>query len=101
MNVPSYVQSLLETASYEFDWYKNNPGYAAGYTLAIRKRSDYQTAGTFRKEIERLQKWVNRQEGGEMLILGLPKVTHHCTQYAYVTIFDPVMLHLEKFIKNK
>lgn len=102
MIIPIFVQNLLKGARWEFGPYRKNPDYAVGYTISIRKRSDYQTAKTFRAEIERLQKWVNRQPGGNCKILLVPKETHHCKQTAVVTIYDPIMLQLEKLdlIKN-
>lgn len=96
MNIPNYVKSLLAGAHYELGLCHKSPDFAAGYTITIRKRSDYQTAKVFRAEIERLQKWVNRQPGGECKILLVPKETHHCKQIAVVTIYDPIMLQLEK-----
>ena len=96
MNIPNYVKFLLKGARYEFGSWRKNPNYAVGYTISIRKRSDYQTAKVFRSEIERLQKWVNRQPGGHCEILFVPKETHHCKQTAVVTIYDPIMIQLEK-----
>ena len=96
MNVPNYIKVLLSGSRYEFVLCNKSEDYAAGYTIAIRKRSDFQTAKVFREEIERLQKWVNRQPGGDCKILLLPKETHHSKQIAVVTIYDPVMQHLEK-----
>ena len=93
--VPIFVKNLLRGAKFHFGTFKNNADYAVGYTIEIRKRSDYQTAGTFKKEIERLQKWANRQPGGDCRILMVPKETHHCKQIAVVTIFDPIMMRLE------
>jgi len=31
-------------------------------------------------------------------VLDMPKVTHHCNQVAVVTIYDPVMQMIEKYI---
>lgn len=103
MIVPNYVQTLLKGARWELDLCRKNPDFAPGYTISIRKRSDYQTAKVFRSEIERLQKWVNRQAGGDCKILLVPKETHHCKQIAVVTIYDPIMQRLEKLdlIKDK
>lgn len=41
MNIPNYVKSLLKGARYEFGSWRKNPNYAVGYTISIRKRSDY------------------------------------------------------------
>ena len=96
MIVPAYVRNLLQGAKFEFVLCSRNEDYAPGYTVTIRKRSDYQTAKVFNKEIEKLQKWVNRQPGGNCKVLLLPKETHHCKQVAVITIYDPIMLQLEK-----
>ena len=47
------------------------------------------------------EKWVERQAGGEMIILEFPKETHYRRQYAVVTIFDPVMKYLESYIPSE
>ena len=96
MKVPNYIQILLSGARWELSFCRKSPDFAPGYTISIRKRSDYQTAKRFAEEINRLQKWVNRQPGGHCEILSVPKETHHCRQYAIVTIYDPIMLQLEK-----
>lgn len=96
VRVPKYVQLLLSGSRFEFGICHKHPEYAAGYTIRIRKPSDYQTAKTFNAEIARLQKWVNRLPGGHCEILSTPKETHHRTQNAVVTIYDPIMLQLEK-----
>lgn len=96
MTIPKYVQLILKGSHYEFDISRRHPDYAPGYTIAIRKPSDYQTIKVFKKEVESLQAWVNRQPGGHCEILSIPKETHHCKQIAVVTIYDPIMLQLEK-----
>lgn len=85
-----------------------NPSYAVGYTIDIAKYSHYETAQAFRKEVERLINWANRQEGAaadldimNAYALSIPSETRHKSmQYATVTIFDPVMRHIEKYIPN-
>ena len=102
MKVPKYVQELMARSQYE---YVNAKGehYAAGYTLRIEKRSPYTQADTFRREIERLVRWANRTPAGPdtAYILYTPQDTRHCTQYALITIFDPVMQRVEKYIPQK
>ncbi len=98
MNIPKYVIDLMSRAKYNYTSSGNN--YAAGYTVDIAKYSHYETADTFCKEIDRLQKWVERQSG-EMIIISRPILTQHTfMQYATVTIFDPVMQKIEKYIEK-
>lgn len=101
MKIPKYVTDLMSRAKYHYDLCGENPDAEAGYTIQIRKYSHYQTINTFRNEIDRLKKWVERQDGGEMIILSFPAHTIHKTmQYATVTIFDPVMQHIERYIEE-
>nr|DAS46926.1 MAG TPA: hypothetical protein [Caudoviricetes sp.] len=97
MTVPKYVIEMISRAKYEFDFFKNNAYYAAGYTIRIRKSTPYTKIDTFKSEIERLKKWVQKNNG-EMRILDIPTETHYVNQYAVVTIFDPVMKHIENYI---
>lgn len=97
--IPKYVQELMSRAKYNFDLPGKNQNAAAGYTIEIQKRSHYETADAFRHEIDRLKGWVERQPGGEMIIISRPAHTVHKTmQYATVTIFDPVMQKIECFM---
>lgn len=99
MKIPKYVIDLMSRAKYNFTASGNN--YSVGYTIDIAKYSHYETADTFSKEIDRLQKWVERQ-GGEMIIISRPILTRHkIMQYSTVTIFDPVMQHIEKYITRE
>lgn len=99
MNIPKYVQEMMERSQYEFDFYKSRQGYAAGYTIKIRKATAYTRIDTLKGEIERLCKWADKIGGeGTTVILDIPASTHYCSQAAVITIFDPVMQHLEKFI---
>lgn len=100
MKIPKYVIELMGRAKYNYTQ-SNSANYAVGYTIDIAKYSHYETADTFNKEIDRLRKWVERQNGGEMVIISRPIVTRHKSmQYATVTIFDPVMQHIEKYISQ-
>lgn len=100
MEIPKYVVELMQRSKYNFDSFGNN--YAAGYTIDIAKYSCYESADTFRTEIDRLQKWVERQTGGKIIIINRPILTRYAQmQYATVTIYDPVMKHIEKFIPQK
>ena len=103
MKIPKYVIEMMQRSSYNYDYRIHNSypeKYAVGYTINIVKESPYQYVSTFKKEIDRLKKWVERQQGGEMQILEMPSKTHYCKQIAIVSIFDPVMQHIEKYIDN-
>lgn len=99
MKIPKYVQEILSRSKYEFDFYKNNPDYAAGYTIRIRKATPYTKIDTFKAEIEKLKKWVEKNNG-EMIVLDIPNKTHYTNQVATVTIFDPVMQKIEQLIEQ-
>lgn len=99
MKVPKYVVDMMSRAKYEFDCFKNNADYAAGYTIKIRKSTPYTKVDTFKSEIERLKKWVEKNNG-EMIVLEFPTTTHYVNQVATVTIYDPVMRYIEKYIEQ-
>lgn len=102
MKIPKYVKKLMSRAEYNYNLCGKNENAATGYTIEIAKYSPYETADTLRKEIDRLKKWVERQGGGEMIIISTPTHTVYKTmQYATVTIFDPVMKHIEQYISTK
>lgn len=98
MKIPKYVIELMRRAEYNYNSIGN--GYSVGYTVDIAKYSNYEKIDTFRCEIGRLKKWVEKQEGGKMEILSLPIQTKHNMQYGTVTIYDPVMQKIEKYINN-
>ena len=97
MKIPKYIEEIMQRSKYEFDLFKSHPDYAVGYTIRIRKSTPYTKIDTFRAEVERLQKWVNKNNG-EMVILDIPNKTHYVNQYAVVTIYDTLMKHIEKYI---
>lgn len=104
MKIPKYVIDLMNRARYNYT--ANGDNYAAGYTIDIAKYSHYETAQIFRKEIERLVNWANRQGFSApdlnimtAYILSVPnKTKHKSMQYATITIFDPLMKYIEKYI---
>lgn len=99
MIIPVYVQELMQRARYEYDRCTESENYGVGYTVAIRKATPYARSDTLRAEVERLCKWANRAAGVECAhVLYTPKATHYCEQSAVVTIFDPVMKHIEQFM---
>lgn len=106
MNIPKYVQDIMARSQYFFDfnYFDLNTQQnkcACGYTISIKKPTPYTHADTFNSEINRLKQWVERQNGGCCHILYVPNKTYHSKQYAIVTIFDPVMQHIEKYISPK
>ena len=99
MIIPKYAQEMMERARYEYDRCTSNENYGVGYTVAIRKSTPYAKADTLRAEVERLCKWANRAAGVEVAhILYVPEKTCYHEQSAVVTIFDPVMKHIEQFM---
>ena len=62
-------------------------------------------------QIEQLAKWVRKEcrrcgmdkAGADSTIIvhNIPHITLYCPQYAFVTIFDPIMQKLEPFIPQK
>lgn len=105
--VPKYIKDLMARASFQFSQSFAEPGY----TIAIGKRTDYTQIQTLKEEIEQLSKWVHKEcrrrgmdkAGADSTIIvhSIPHITLYCPQYAFVTIFDPIMQSLEPFIPKK
>ena len=95
MKIPQYVISALRGS----EIYYGKDG-VIGYSFKVYKRTIYEYAQTLRNRCWQLITWVNKQEGGHAELVFCPKETHYCRQFAVVTIFDPVMIHLEKYIKG-
>lgn len=103
---PKYIQELMARAAFDFSQEFTCPGY----TIKIRKRSNYEFAQTLKENIEQLAKWVRKEclrlgmdkAGAEntIIINRIPESTMYCPQYAFVTIFDPIMQRLEKYIPS-
>ena len=98
MTTPKYIQDIMSRAKFAI-------GYGdPGYTIEITKATPYTRVETLWTEIGRLEKWVKRVmpeddwEIPTMIINRLPKTTHYGRQYAVVTIYDPVMRQLEKYM---
>lgn len=100
--IPAYVVEMMKRSFFYYETAFVDKEIAewcaAGYTIAIKKATPYKRAEALCNEAARLQKWVNRQRGGDCRIIKLPKETTNGDQYAIVTIFDPVMKRLEKYI---
>lgn len=106
MKIPKYIEETLKPdykggqSRYEFDRFIGHEHYATGYTIRVYKQSHYEYASTLRQRVEKLKAWVERQPGGEAHILYAPDKTHHTQQYAIITIYDPVMQHIEHLVKE-
>jgi len=101
MNIPKYVQEIASRSRYDFDVCRNHSLYAPGYTIEIAKATHYTYAATLCDEVTRLICWANRMSGeGTAMLLKTPSKTTLNMQYAYVTIFDPVMQRIEPFLKK-
>lgn len=100
MEIPKYIQDIMERSKFVLSY--GEPGY----TIAIRKATPYTQVSTFKVEIERLEKWVQQMMSKDdlgvptMIINRIPKKTHYANQYAIVTIYDPIMKQLEKYIQK-
>lgn len=100
MVIPKYIKDMMGRARFVRGF--GEPGY----TVEIVKATPYTTAETFKMEVERLCAWVERQMSRDefsiptAVINNIPHKTHYCRQVAVVTIYDPVMQHLEKLIKE-
>lgn len=99
--VPQYIREVLSRSGYEFDYLTTHPDFNRGFTLHIRKRTPYTSAHAFRREVEGFCRWADRTAHAPVSrIIHVPDATHHCDQFAYVTILDPVMLQIEDYIKH-
>lgn len=100
MIIPKYVQELMSRARFVLGVGE------AGYTIRIYKSTPYTKIPTLRAEVERLQRWVERMMPEDdlgvpiMIVNSIPTKTHYCDQYAVVTIFDPIMQRIERYIKE-
>lgn len=97
MKIPKFVQEIMERS--KFALYEGDPGY----TIIIRKETPYTYVDTFQRELERLVAWANRvvpcyEDVPNAVINWMPNKTHHHFQYATVTIYDPIMQQIEKYI---
>ena len=101
MKIPKYIIETLARAKYSYD--KDS---ICGYTIAIEKRTPYTDCFTLRDEAKRIVKWANREyqklskDTTEIATVNSypVKTSYKYKQYATVTIFDPIMKHLEKYI---
>ena len=97
MQTPKYVIELMKQARYNYD----KADYCVvGYTIDIEKSSQRQLIQTHLNDIEKLKAFVERN-GGELIINRIPTKTRYAYQAITVTIFDPVMKHLETYIPKE
>ena len=92
IEVPKYVQELVEGFTYDYDV----KDAQAGYTIKLWKPSCYMRMDTFKAKVEKLIAWANKYYA-DATINYVPNKTHYCKQAITVTIFDPVMRRLEQF----
>lgn len=101
MKIPKYVQEIMERSEFV-------RGYGdPGYTIKIRKATPYTRISTLSAEIQRLQSWVDRMMPKDefsiptMVINSIPSRTHYRNQYTVVTIYDPIMGEIEKYMRKE
>lgn len=100
-SIPVYVREILSRSGFEFEYLTTHPEYVRGFTIYIRKRTPYTSARVFQQEIKRFCNWADRAAQKPVsYILHTPEITHHCDQFAHVTILDPVMMAIEDYIKQ-
>lgn len=96
METPKYIINALSRSSYYFGF-----NSCPGYTIKVCKHSPYAQVRSLKAEVTRIVAWVNRQVGGHAELVSCPTETRYAYQCAVITIFDPVMRHLEKYIKSE
>ena len=93
--IPKYIITALSRAEYHF-----GKDCVAGYSIKIYKRTRYEWAQTLKARANQIVAWANRQVEGSAEIVHIPAETRHDIQFAVITIYDPVMLNIEKYIKK-
>ncbi len=98
MKIPKYVVDMMERSRFVLGI--GDPGY----TIQIRKSTAYTKIDTFKSEVDRLIKWCNRIPHYEDIPIAklnrIENKTRYNWQYATVTIYDPLMKYLEKYIMS-
>lgn len=95
METPNYIKSALRGAKYYF-----GKDCVAGYSIEIHKRTRYEYTKTLRSRCDKIITWCNKQIPGSSEMVSCPTMTHYTDQFAVITIYDPIMLRLEEFIKK-
>ena len=93
MKAPQYVITPLKKAKYYF-----GKDCCAGYSIKIYKRTRYEYASTLRSRCDKIITWCNKQVACSAEMVFCPSETRYDNQFAVITIYDPVMLYLEKYI---
>lgn len=94
IKIPKYIIEILERAQFAY---------------GIEKKTPYAYATTLRDEAKKLVEWANREykriSNDETEIATLNeyewKTSYKHKQYATVTIYDPIMRKIEKYIKEE
>lgn len=95
MNTPQYVSNALKRAEFYF-----GKDGVVGYSIKIFKHTRMEYASTLRNRCSQIITWCNKQIPCSAEMVSCPKETHYTEQFAVITIYDPMMLHLEQFIKS-
>jgi hypothetical protein len=102
MKIPKYVAEILDRSKFAY-----GTQAIPGYTIAVNKRTPYSYANTLCTDSFKLIKWANEQyrkaskdDTQIAFVIDVPKETHYRNQYAIVTIYDPVMRHIEHLIQQ-
>lgn len=104
IRIPKYIKEILERAQFSYE--KDS---IPGYTIKIEKKTPYTLATTLRDEAKKLVEWANREykriSNDETEIATLNgydwKTSYKYKQYATVTIYDPIIRKIEKYIKEE
>lgn len=94
MKTPQYIINALANAEFYF-----GKDGCVGYSIKIFKNSRMEYAQTLQQRCKSIVSWCNRQMDGSAEIVFCPQLTHYTDQFGIITIYDPMMLHLEKYIK--
>lgn len=104
MQIPKYIKEILSRSDFYY-----GPGSKPGYTIRIHKKTEFTYVNTLVKEANNLVSWVKRQMPKDYPwdnspvadIEKIPDRTRYCDQVAIVTVTDPIMKHIESFIRDK
>ena len=94
MKTPQYIINALKNTEFYF-----GKDGCVGYSIKIFKHTRYEYAKTLNQRCHTIVSWCNRQIDGSAEVVYCPQLTHYEQQFGIITIYDPMMLHLEQFIK--
>lgn len=95
MKTPNYIIDALSKARFYF-----GRNCVAGYSIEIHKASRYERAKTLENRCNSIIHWANRQIDQSAEMVKCPQVTFYEDQFAVINIFDPIMMHLERYIQK-